>query len=181
MELRQAVKERRSIRKFMDRPVPHEDIEEIIEAARYSPSWKNTQITGYVLVESPEMKEKLGSGDYCYGFMFNAKTLKSAPQIMILTYKKGVSGFEKDGSFATPKGEFWEAFDVGIAAQTFCLMAHEKGIGTVIQGYFDDAKLAELLELPEDMSVGAVIPMGYFEEAPAAPQRKEVSELLTYK
>ena len=181
MELTQAVKERRSVRKYEDRPVPHEVIEEIIEAARFAPSWKNTEVPGFVLVESPELKSKLASGEYSFGFTYNRKALMNAPQVMILTYRKGISGFEKDGSYSTPKGEFWEAFDCGAAAQTFCLLAHERGIGTVIQGYFDDAKLAKLLELPENVGVGAVIPMGYIGENNIAPRRKEVSELLSYK
>ena len=45
METIQCIKERRSIRKFQDRKVPHEVINEIIEAAAYAPSWKNTQVT----------------------------------------------------------------------------------------------------------------------------------------
>ena len=181
MELTQAVKERRSIRKYEERPVPHEVIEEIVEAARYSPSWKNSQIVSYILMESKELKDELATGDYCYGFRYNAGALTNAPQVMILAYKRNRSGFDKDGSFSTPKGEFWEAFDCGLAAQTFCLLAHERGIGTVIQGYFDDAKLAELLGLPEDMSAGAVIPMGYMGEKNTAPKRKDVSELICYK
>lgn len=181
MELTTAVKERRSVRKYEARPVPHEVIEEIIEIARYSPSWKNSQIVRYYLVESKEIKSELETGEYSYGFTYNAKALENAPQIMILVYEKKHSGFDNDGSFSTPKGDFWEAFDCGLAAQTFCLLAHERGIGTVIQGYFDDAKLAELLELPEGMSVGAVIPMGYIGEKNTAPKRKEVSELLMYK
>lgn len=161
--------------------MPHEVIEEIIEAARFAPSWKNTQVAGYVLVETPDLKGKIASGEYSFGFTYNRKALMNAPQIMILTYKKGISGFEKDGSYSTPKDEFWEAFDCGAAAQTFCLLAHERGIGTVIQGYFDDAKLAELLELPIDIGVGAVIPMGYIGEKNTAPRRKDVSELICYK
>ncbi|MBR6473806.1 MAG: nitroreductase family protein [Firmicutes bacterium] len=175
MELTKAVKERRSVRKYEAGKVPHEVIEEIIEAARYCPSWKNTQITGYILVESPELKNEIATGKYSFGFTYNRKALMNAPQIMILTYVKRLSGFEKDGSFSTPKGEFWEAFDVGAAAQTFCLLAHERGIGTVIQGYFDDAKLAELLELPENVGVGAVIPMGYIGEKNTAPKRRDVT------
>ena len=181
MELTTAVKERRSVRKYEERPVPHEVIEEIIKAARFAPSWKNSQIVRYVIVEDPEIKSKLDTGDYCFGFTYNAGAISRAPQVLILTYKKNRSGFEKDGSFSTPKGDFWEAFDCGIAAQTFCLLAHERGIGTVIQGYFDDAKLAKLLKLPEGIGVGAVIPMGYIGENNAAPKRKEVSELLSYK
>ena len=181
MELTKAVKTRRSVRKYEDRPVPHEVIEEIVEAARYSPSWKNSQIVRYVVAESSEVKGALDTGDYCFGFTYNKAAINNAPQVMILVYQKNVSGFDKDGSFSTPKGDFWEAFDCGLAAQTFCLLAHERGIGTVIQGYFDDAKISELLGLPEDMGVGAVIPMGYAAEDNKAPKRKDVTELVSYK
>ena len=181
MELTTAVKERRSVRKYEDRLVEHELIEEIIEAARYCPSWKNTQIAGYILVENPELKNEIASGRYSFGFTYNRKALMNAPQIMILTYEKGISGFEKDGSFSTPKGEFWEAFDCGAAAQTFCLLAHERGVGTVIQGYYDDGKLAGLLGLPKNIGIGAVIPLGYIGEKNTAPRRKDVSELISYR
>ena len=181
MELTTAVKERRSVRKYEEGLVPHDVIEEIIEAARYCPSWKNSQIASFILVENPELKNEIATGKYSFGFTYNRKALMNAPQIMILTYEKKRSGFEKDGSFSTPKGEFWEAFDCGSAAQTFCLLAHERGIGTVIQGYFDDAKLAELLALPENIGIGAVIPMGYISEKNTAPKRKDVSELISYR
>lgn len=181
MELVKAIKERRSIRRYLERPIEHEVIEEIIDAARYSPSWKNSQIVRYFVVEDKDMLKKLGTGEYCWGFDFNAKSLSRASAVLILCYIKNRSGFGKDGTFSTKKGNFWEAFDCGIAAQTFCLLAHEKGIGTVIQGYFDEKRLAELLELPENMGIGAVIPMGYRAEENAVPPRKEVSELLEYR
>ncbi|MBQ5441121.1 MAG: nitroreductase family protein [Firmicutes bacterium] len=181
MELTKAVKERRSVRKYEDKKVPHELIEEIIEAARYSPSWKNSQTVNYVVAESPEVKGKLDTGDYCYGFTYNRAAIVNAPQVEILTYAKGSSGFDADGGFSTAKGEFWEAFDCGIAAQTFCLLAHERGIGAVIQGYFDEQKISELLELPEDMGVGAVIPIGYIAEKNIAPKRREVKDLVSYR
>ena len=139
MELKEAVRERRSVRHFKAEPVPHEVIMEIMEDVRFVPSWKNTQVARYYLVEDPALKARFDEGEFCYGFTYNAGTLKRAPQVMVMAYRKGISGHEKDGSNATPKGDdFWEAFDCGIAAQTFCLLAHERGIGTVIQGYFDD-------------------------------------------
>jgi nitroreductase len=127
------------------------------------------------------LKARFDEGEFCYGFTYNAGTLKRAPQVMVMAYKKGISGHEKDGSNATPKGDdFWEAFDCGIAAQTFCLLAHERGIGTVIQGYFDDAMIAEALNIPEGFSIGAVIPMGYIDEESKTPVRKEAGELITF-
>ncbi len=181
MELIKAIKERRSVRKYKEKPVEHEIIEEIIESARYSPSWKNSQIVRYFVIEDKSTLKKLASGEYCGGFEYNAKALSRASAVMIICYIKNRSGFERDGAFSTDKGNFWEAFDCGIAAQTFCLLAHEKGIGTVIQGYFDEKKLAELINLPENMGIGAVIPMGYRDEENDAPPRKDVSALIEYR
>ena len=100
---------------------------------------------------------------------------------MLLTVVEGRSGFEKDGSFSTPKEDRWQTFDAGIAAQTFCLAAYEKGIGSVILGYFDDAEIKKVIPIPEGQQVGAIIPIGFLPEGEvAAPPRKDVSALLTF-
>ena len=71
-------------------------------------------------------------------------------------------------------------FDAGIATQTFCLAAHEKGIGSVIMGIFDEDKVAELISLEEGRKVAALIAVGYPDEEPAQPKRKEVGELVRF-
>lgn len=71
-------------------------------------------------------------------------------------------------------------FDAGIASQSFCLAAYEQGIGSVIEGIFDDKKAGELLNLPDDREVVALIPIGYPAEEPAAPRRKSMEDLLSY-
>ena len=55
----------------------------------------------------------------------------------------------------------------------------ERGVGTVITGYFDEEKIIDLLHIPENQKVGRVIGLGYPDEEPAAPKRKSVEELLT--
>ncbi|MCI9475436.1 MAG: nitroreductase [Emergencia sp.] len=181
MEAITCIKERRSIRKFKPEVVDHEVVREIVEAASFAPSWKNTQITRYIVVEDEAVKEKIA--DECVlGFTYNAKIIKNTPQLVVATYINGRSGFEKDGSYTTGKEDRWQNFDTGIAVQTFCLAAHDKGIGTVILGIFDDEKVAEAINLPEGQTVAALIPMGYplDAEAPAAPKRKEADELVSY-
>ena len=101
--------------------------------------------------------------------------------ILILTYVTGRSGYDRDGSFSTKKEDRWQMFDAGIAAQTFCLVAHEKGLGTVIQGYFDEEAIRKVVEIPEDQEVAALIPLGYPDIDPEAPPRKDASKLLTFK
>lgn len=71
-------------------------------------------------------------------------------------------------------------FDAGIASQTFCLAAYEKGIGSVILGIFDQDRIESILQIPEDRELVALIPVGYAAETPAAPKRKPVDDLLSF-
>ncbi|MCQ4636918.1 nitroreductase family protein [Anaerovorax odorimutans] len=179
METIKCIKERRSVRKFQDRKVPHEIINEIVDAAAYAPSWKNTQVTRYIVTEDQGKMNKIA--DSCVlGFEYNIDTLRNAPALVIVTMIEGRSGLEKDGSATTPKGADWGVFDTGIAAQTFCLAAHDKGVGSVIMGIFDENKVSEVVEIPEGQKVAALIAIGYPDEDPKAPRRKSVSDLVTY-
>lgn len=180
METKKCILERRSVRKFKEEKVAHDVIKEIVEAASYAPSWKNTQITRYTVVEDEAVKAKIA--DECVlDFVYNAKTIKRAPHLVVVSAVLGRSGYEKDGSYTTPKEDRWQNFDTGIATQTFCLAAHDMGVGTVILGIFDDAKVAEAINLPEGQQVHALIAMGYPEtEGGEAPKRKEVSELVKF-
>ena len=72
-------------------------------------------------------------------------------------------------------------YDAGVASQTFCLAAYEQGLGTVILGLFDQASIETMLQLPEDRELVALIPVGYPDEAPAAPRRKPVEDLLSFQ
>ena len=180
MEALECIKTRRSIRKFTEQPVTEDEVRQVVEAAAFAPSWKNTQIARYIVVTDKEKKDKLAD-DCMLDFAFNQKTTHGAPALVVLTMIKGRSGYERDGSFSTPKEAGFEMFDAGIAAQTFCLAAWERGVGTVITGYFDEEKITRLLNLPENQKVGCVIGLGYPDEEPAAPKRKSVEDLLTYK
>lgn len=179
MTAKECIKGRRSIRKYKETPVSHELLNEIIETASYAPSWKHTQIARYIAVEG-ELKNKIAR-ECTEMFPKNGAIIENAPMLIAITYIKGRSGYERDGSFTTAKGDSWQMFDAGIAAQSFCLAAYEKGLGTVIMGIFDEAKTASLLEIPENQEITALIPIGYPDEEPAAPKRKSVEDLLTYK
>ena len=123
MDLITGIKERRSIRKFKDKKVPREILEEIVNIAAYAPSWKNTQIARYIIVDDEETLKKLATEKCAYGFTGNVTVMEQAPALLLLTYVEGRSGFDRDGSFSTKKEDGWQMFDAGIAAQTFCLAA----------------------------------------------------------
>ena len=100
--------------------------------------------------------------------------------MLLLTFVEGRSGYDRDGSYSTKKEDQWQMFDAGIAAQTFCLAAHEKGLGTVIMGYFDEEEIKKVVEIPEGQTLAALIPIGYPDIDPDAPPRKDASKLLTF-
>lgn len=178
MTVSECITGRRSIRKFTEQPVPHELIEKIVAAAAYAPSWKNTQITRYIAVEG-EKKNELAKCTSLYAG--NGVIMEQAPMVIAVTMIKGRSGYERDGSFSTPKGTGWQMYDAGAASEAFCLAAYEQGLGTVIMGLFDEADAAKVLSLPEDRELVALLPIGYPAEAPAAPKRKSVEDLLTFQ
>ncbi len=178
MNTLECIKTRRSIRKFAQKAVDIRDIEEIVSSAAFAPSWKNTQTTRYIAVMGSDIKKRLAN-ECMMDFEFNIKTANSAQAIIVLTTVNERSGYERDGSFTTSKDTHWQSFDAGIAAQTFCLAAHEKGLATVIMGIFEEQKVKELLNIPETQSVSALIAIGYADEEPQAPKRKTTEELLT--
>ena len=71
-------------------------------------------------------------------------------------------------------------FDTALAIQNMVLMAHSLGLGTVHVGRFDAAKAAQILELPENVVVVEMIPLGYAAEQPEVKSRKELSEIVFY-
>jgi len=178
MTANECIRGRRSIRKFTDQPVSHQLLEQIVETASYAPSWKHTQIVRYIAVEG-EKKAALAKCTNLYAG--NGVIMENAPMVVAVTMIKGRSGYERDGSFSTPKKDRWQMYDAGVASEAFCLAAYEQGLGTVIMGLFDEEDAARLLEIPEDRELVALIPIGYPAEAPAAPRRKAVSELLSYQ
>ena len=179
MEALECIKTRRSIRKFKEEPVSHETVDAIIEAASMAPSWKNTQIARYNIVENKDILNDIA--DNCVlDFEFNQKTIRRAPQLVVVSMIEKRCGHEKDGSFTTSKEDRGEMFDAGIASQTFCLAAHDMGVGTVILGIFDEDKIAKAISLPEGQKVAALIAMGYPNQECEAPKRKTVEELVNY-
>lgn len=177
MNTTECIRTRRSIRKFKTAPIAHSLLESLISDTSYSPSWKNSQITRYIAIEDSSVLDKI---IHAYTPSFNSNIIRHAPLLLAVTFVKGRCGFEPDGTYSTKKGDRWQMFDAGIACQTFCLAAHNAGLGTVIMGIWDEDGITELLKIPEDQELAALIAVGWPDTDPEAPKRKSVDELLTY-
>lgn len=177
MKVLDIIKERRSVRDFTDEDVSDEEIETVIDAARWAPSWANTQCWDFVIIKDDEMKKRLldAFGPTNPG----KKSVEKAPAIIVVCGKKKVSGV-KDGEYVTTKGD-WLMFDTALATQNICLQAHALGLGTVILGFFDAEYVAKVLNIPDNVEVVVIVPIGRPARVPKAPKRRELNEIIHWE
>lgn len=174
MDLMSIIKGRRSVRKFTEQEVSAEQVEFLLEAVRWAPSWRNNQCWQIVIVKDAQIKQQISAlmpGNPAAG------AVTAAPLLFVMCARKGKSGY-KSGQIVTEKGDTWYMFDMGIAGEHLCLAAYEQGLGSVHVGGFDATEVSNLLHLPEDVIPIEVIPVGYQGEDTKGPRRKEIEEFV---
>jgi nitroreductase len=101
MEAITMIKERRSVRKFKNEKVDRETMKEIVNIARWAPSWVNYQIARYTLVDDEAIIKELAN-EGVNGFVYNIDTLKNAKGVAVLSFVQGKSG-KIDEKYVTSK------------------------------------------------------------------------------
>ena len=175
METQQSVMKRRSVRRFTDQDVSNDQVKELMQAARYAPSWANTQCWEFIIVRDSAVKEKLAAT--MPETNPARKATLNAPVVIVACGKLGSSGFYK-GEAATNKGDNWYLYDVGLATQNISLAAHDMGLGSVILGLFDADAAGAALNLPDSVKVVTMIPLGVPAKESKAPPRKPLCEFV---
>jgi nitroreductase len=178
MDILELIKNRRSIRQYKSTPVSDKDLATVLEAARWAPSWKNSQCTRFIIVKDSEIKSKLA--DTLSPNNSAAAAIRQAPMAIVACAELKKSGYGR-GVAETDKGDYWYMFDVALAMQNLVLTACSLGLSTVYVGLFDAAGAAKLLNVPEGFVVVAIMPLGYAAEEKAAPRRKELPETVFYE
>lgn len=176
MELQKVLETRRSIRKYKNKPVKKEDIEKMIEAAILAPSWKNSQVTRYYVIQDPDMLKKVK------GALpeFNQNNVKDASVLIASTIVLNRSGFEKNGTPSNELGNGWGYYDCGLQHMNLILKATELGLSTLIMGLRNEKVIRELLSIPETESVVSVIAVGYQDNDPSMPKRKTIEDITQF-
>ena len=175
MEVLEAIKTRRSIRRYKTTPVDDKTLEQVLEAARWAPSWANTQCWRFIVVRDDDIKA--GLADTLSPNNPATDAIRNAPVTIVVCAELKRSGCYR-GEPATNKGDTWFMFDVGLAMQNLTLAAHALGLGTVHVGAFDAGKADSILGVPEGFCVVEMTPLGYPDHEAKAPPRKELSEIV---
>jgi nitroreductase len=168
MNVFEAIRTRRSIRKYVDKPVEKEKLLRILEAARLAPSAVNCQPWDFIVVTEPEVRKKLGAA-------YPKEWFINAPVIIVACAHPTKAWTRKDGE------EYWKV-DVAIAMQNLVLTAWEEGLGTCWIGAFDEQEVKRVLGIPPEVRVVAMTPLGYpAEEKGPVTDRKPLDEIVHYE
>jgi nitroreductase len=199
MDVSDAIRTRRSIRKFKPDPIPEEKIKRLLESARLAPSGTNTQPWRFIVVRDDDTKIKLQKAAH------NQRHVKRAPVIIVccadlkafkefparvdeliesgalpertrdvfIPYlKKGMDTVTKDALMVAA------AANVAIAVEHIVLQAVEIGLGTCWIRWYEDEEVKEILDMPEHIEVMALLPVGIPDEDPSPRPRLSLDKIV---
>jgi len=163
----EAIKERRSVRKFKDLTVGKEMIEELLKAAQMAPSAGNLQARDFVVVLNKTTKQKLKNAALGQSF------IEQAPVVII-----AVANIERSSRVYKSRGELYAIQDATAGIENILLAAYSMGLATCWVGAFDENAVSEILGIPKKTRPIAIIPVGYADETPAAPPRIDMDKVV---
>ncbi|RJS84900.1 nitroreductase [Candidatus Bathyarchaeota archaeon] len=167
MNVFDAIRTRRSIRKYLNKPVEREKLSKILEAARLSPSAANRQPWRFIVVTDQKIKEELRAA-------YDEDWFVSAPVIIVGCALPSEAWVRSDGE------EYWKV-DLAIAMQNLILEAWELGLGTCWIGAFREDEVKRILGIPDEVRVVALASLGYpAEEKGSVTKRKPLEEIVSY-
>jgi nitroreductase len=162
------IKKRRSVRDYLDTPVPDELLEQILEAGRWAPSACNLQPWVFIVIRDPVVRQSMKQ-------VYARDWFLGAPVILAVCCDRAASWKRGDGK------DFGD-IDSAITLDHITLAAAEAGLGTCWVGNFNPGPTRELLCIPEHIVPVALTPIGYHGPQPPRPKsRKPLEELVHYE
>lgn len=177
MSFLELARARHSVREYQDRPVERGKIERCIEAARLAPSACNSQPWRFIVIDDPALRGRVARETFSETVTFN-RFVMSAPVIVVIVCERGKISAQF-GSLL--KNKRFNLIDIGIAAEHVCLQAAEEQLGTCILGWFNEARIKQILGIPRLKRIGLLIALGYpANHTRNAKTRKPLDQILTY-
>lgn len=170
MECMEAIRSRRSIRRFKDSPVEKEMIEELLGAAQMAPSAGNLQARDFIVVTNKITKQKLAKAALDQSF------IDQAPAAIV-----AVANTERSSRIYRSRGELYAIQDATAGVMNLLLAAHSMGLAACWVGAFDEHAISKLLGLPPKTIPVAIIPVGYSDEKTSAPPRMNLDKVVHWE
>jgi nitroreductase len=167
MDLAEAIKKRRSIRKYLPRKVENDKLDRVLEAGRLAPSAKNLQEWRFVVVRDEGRRKRLAEAAKGQTFVGEAPVVIAACATVT--------------DYVMTCGQLTYPIDLAIALEHMVLAAAAEGLGTCWIGAFYEEEVKKILNIPPEVRVVALLPLGYPDESPHPRPRKEIGEIVAFE
>ena len=162
MEVMEAIRNRRSVRRYKHDLIPQEKLLNILEAARLAPSANNIQPWHFIVVTNFENRSKI-SASCTFG-----QFLVDSPVVIVAC----------GDPVASPR---YYVIDTAIALEHMVLAATAEGLGTCWIGSFNEEAIRKLLKIPDRLKIVALLSLGYPLEIPSPRPKKQLNEIVHYE
>jgi nitroreductase len=166
MDVFTAISQRKSVRKYKDKAVDETVLRQVLDAGRIAPSAGNRQDWKFIVVRDQETRRKLAIA--AKGQMF----VEQAPVTIV--------GCATEPTYLMMCGQSAGILDVSIAFSFMMLAATEHGLGTCWLGAFVENAVKKILDVPDQVRIVAMTPLGYPDEVPTGRPRKDMSEVVCF-
>lgn len=159
---------RHSIRQYLDRPVEEEKLQCILQAANAAPSAGNRQAYEIYLVRQAELRHRLAEAAW------NQEFIAQAPLLLVFCTNP-----QRNRDRYGERGETLYCLQDATIACTFAMLAAtDQGLGSVWVGAFDEGRVRQILNLPDEQRPVILLPVGYPAVKPLPRPRRKLEDLV---
>lgn len=170
------VEQRRSIRRFLKKPVKRDVIIKCIEAARLAPSAENAQPWRFLIVDEPDLKERF-SREVFSGIYSVTKFATKAPVLILVLARLQVITHRIGKQIQNVQ---FHLLDIGIAGEHLVLQAQDMDLGTCWIGWFNVRKARKFFRIPQKYKIVAMLALGYYDSLPPRRRRRKSLEEIAW-
>jgi nitroreductase len=170
------VEQRRSIRRFLKKPVKRDVIIKCIEAARLAPSAENAQPWRFLIVDEPDLKERF-SREVFSGIYSVTKFAAKAPVLILVLARLQVITHRIGKQIQNVQ---FHLLDIGIAGEHLVLQAQDMDLGTCWICWFNVRKARKFFRIPQKYKIVAMLALGYYDSLPPRRRRRKSLEEIAW-
>jgi nitroreductase len=170
------VEQRRSIRRFLEKPVERKDIIKCIEAARLAPSADNAQPWRFLIVDDPDLKARFAREVFS-GIYSVTKFAAKAPVLILVLARLQVITHRIGKQIQDIQ---FHLLDIGIAGEHVVLQAQDMGFGTCWMGWFNVRRARKFFRIPQKYKIVGMLALGYYASPPSRPRRRKSLEEIAW-
>lgn len=170
------IKDRSSVREYLDRPIEKEKLDLILESARLAPSATNSQPWHFYLVTNKEKIKQIPGKISVFSNNFINGFIADAPVVVVVTAGP-IDMLHKAMSALINKK--WYYLDIGVAVEHMVLTAWDLGVGSCWIGWFDEKRVKNIFDIPKEQEVVALLTLGYAKPTLRPEKhRKRIEEIV---